>query len=84
MTKQNKNAKKRAYAKQFTDLHKQGQRGPSSNTATHGKRYTYRGNDKLMKSLAEYLKKTQGQGDTVLDKLNAAKLKLKRDEVVVD
>jgi hypothetical protein len=73
MSRQSKNAKKRAYALQFTALRKQGQKGPSSTGPVHGKRVTYRHNPVMMKNLAEFMKKNAPEGETVLDKINAGK-----------
>lgn len=37
MSRQSKQAKKAVHARQITELHKQGQRGPKSTTPAHGK-----------------------------------------------
>jgi len=44
MSRQSKNARNKAIAKQFSDQRKSGGRGPSKTTPQHGKRWGYRDN----------------------------------------
>ena len=56
MSRQSKNARNLARAKQITAMHKNGEKGPSKTTPLHKKRHGYRTNPEAQKRLAEFLK----------------------------
>ena len=56
MSRQSKNARNIARRKQITAMHKNGEKGPSRTSPSHGKKWTYRNNPDSMKRLAEFLK----------------------------
>lgn len=56
MSRQSKNARNRAIAKQFSEARKAGRPGPSKTEPKHGKKWTYRSNPELQKRLAEAVK----------------------------
>lgn len=79
MSRQNKQAKNAARAKQITDLHKSGERGPKSTTPKHGKKKTKWNSPETKKARAAVLRKFNeaNEQETVLDQLNAVKEKVK-------
>jgi hypothetical protein len=56
MSRQSKNAKRLAKAREISKLHKDGGKGPTRTEPKHGKRWTYRHNPAVQKALAEALK----------------------------
>lgn len=56
MSRQSKNVKNRARAKQITLMHKNGEKGPSKTTPLHNKKWGYRDNPETAKRIAEALK----------------------------
>lgn len=63
MSRNNKNARNLAKARQITAMHKNGEKGPSRTAAVHGKKWTYRSNPASMKALAEFLKGTSATSE---------------------
>lgn len=77
MSRQSKNARNRAIAKQFSSMRKNGESGPSKTAPQHGKKWTYRSNPDAQKRLAEALKGTQTKstrtsGREILEKAGGA------------
>lgn len=77
MTRANKNTRNRAKAKEITALHLKGEKGPSSTTPLHGKRYGYRNNPETAKRLAEQMKRENAKhvktgGEKILDGAGSA------------
>lgn len=69
MTAQSKNSRKIAKRKEITRMHLAGEKGPAKTTPQHNKKWTYRSNPVLMKSLDEFVKgpqekPTRGPGKT--------------------
>jgi hypothetical protein len=64
MTRQSKNARNLAKARDITKLHKSGEKGPSKTTPAHGKKWGYRTNPDVQKRIAEQLKASQPQEKT--------------------
>lgn len=64
MSRNNKGARLVAQRKAITAMHKNGNKGPSKTQPKHGKRWTYRSNPIIQKSIAEALKasKVEGRG----------------------
>jgi hypothetical protein len=56
MSRNSKNARNLAKARQITAMHKNGEKGASKTAPQHGKKWTYRHNPDAMKRLAEALK----------------------------
>lgn len=56
MSRNSKNARNLARARQITAMHKNGEKGASKTAPQHGKKWTYRHNPDAMKRLAEFLK----------------------------
>ena len=56
MSRQSKNARNLAKARDITKMHLSGEKGPSRTTPSLGKKWTYRSNPAAMKALAEFLK----------------------------
>lgn len=56
MSRQSKNARNLARAKQYSEMRKKGESGASKTTPCHGKKWTYRNNPDAMKRLAEATK----------------------------
>lgn len=61
MTKQAKNARNLAKARQITAMHKNGEKGPARTTPAHGKKWGYRDNPEVLKRIAEALKASAGE-----------------------
>lgn len=79
MSRNSKNARRKAQAKVITKLHQDGGKGPAKTTPKHGKRWTYRSNPVLMKSMDEFLKgqtprggRAKTSGAEILEKAGAA------------
>jgi len=62
MSRQSKNARNLARARQITAMHKNGEKGPKATTPKHGKKWTYRTNAVLMKGLAEFMAAKSANG----------------------
>jgi hypothetical protein len=79
MSRQNKQVKLAARAKEITDLHKNGQRGPKSTTPKHDKKKTKWNSPETKKARAAVLRKFNeaNEQETVLDQLNEKKEKVK-------
>lgn len=56
MSRNSKNARNLAKARQITAMHKNGEKGASKTTPLHGKKWTYRHNPDAMKRLDEAVK----------------------------
>ena len=56
MSRQSKNARNLAKARQIASMHKSGEKGPSRTTPLHGKKWGYRSNPEVLKRIAEALK----------------------------
>jgi hypothetical protein len=67
MSRQSKNTRKLALAKQITELHKKGETMGKS-TRSHGKKWTYRSNPEIAKRIAE-MNGTSREGRTSLKKV---------------
>ena len=59
MSRQSKNARKLAKAKEITALHLKGEKGPARTMPNHGKKWTYRHNPEVAKRIAEAIKASQ-------------------------
>ena len=68
MSRQSKNARNLARARDITKLHKNGEKGPSKTAPKHNKKWTYRSNPASMKALAEFLKAKSGDVDAAKEK----------------
>jgi hypothetical protein len=64
MSRQSKNARNLAKARDITKLHLQGEKGPARTTPTHGKKWGYRDNPDVLKRIAEMLKAANGGEDS--------------------
>lgn len=62
MSRQSKNARNLAKARDITKMHQNGEKGPSRTTPSHGKKWTYRTNAVLMKGLAEFMAAKSADG----------------------
>lgn len=73
MTRQSKNARILAKAKEITRMHLAGDKGPAKTMPKHNKRWTYRSNPDVAKRIAEALKASNEATAkrTVLEKLKA-------------
>lgn len=60
MSRNNKNTRLKAAAKVITSMHLKGEKGPSSTSPKHGKRWGYRNNPEVAKRLAEMAKLAGG------------------------
>ncbi len=58
MSRNSKNARNLAKARQISAMHKNGEKGASKTTPLHGKKWTYRHNPDAMKRLDDMLKGT--------------------------
>lgn len=58
MTRQAKNARNLAKARDITKMHQNGEKGPAKTTPLHGKRWGYRTNPDVQKRIAEMTKAT--------------------------
>jgi len=58
MSRQSKNARKLAKAREITALHLKGEKAAAKTTPLHGKRWTYRQNPEVAKRVAEQIKAT--------------------------
>lgn len=56
MSRNSKNARQLAKARDITKMHLRGEKGPSKTTPLHGKRWGYRSNPDAMKRMDEFLK----------------------------
>ena len=75
MSKNNKNATRKAQAKAITALHLKGEKGPAKTTPMHGKKWGYRSNPEVQRRIAELMKATQTEktsGKKILEKAGAA------------
>lgn len=68
MSRQSKNARNMARARQISAMHKNGEKGPSRTTPSHGKKWGYRSNPEVLKRIAEMLKASQPQEDAKREK----------------
>lgn len=73
MTRQSKNARKLAKAKEITRMHLAGEKGPAKTVPKHNKKWTYRSNPEIGKRVAEAMKASHEANakKTVLEKLKA-------------
>ena len=60
MSRQSKNTKNLARARDFSKLRKGGSSGPAKTAPKHGKRWTYRTNPEIQKRIAEVVAATKG------------------------
>lgn len=67
MSRQSKNARKIALAKQITAMHQNGEK-MGKTTSAHGKRWTYRGNPEIQKRIQE-MSKSFDSGKTSMRKV---------------
>ncbi len=79
MSRNSKNARNLARARQISSMRKNGEKGPSKTTPQHNKRWGYRTNPETQKRLAEMLKATNAAptrgrtaGRQILEKAGAA------------
>lgn len=56
MSRQSKNARNLAKARDITKMHASGEKGPSRTTPLHGKKWGYRNNPEVLKRIAEMAK----------------------------
>lgn len=56
MSRNSKNARNLAKARDIAKLHKNGEKGPAKTTPLHGKKWGYRDNPEVQKRIAELLK----------------------------
>lgn len=56
MSRNNKNARRHAEARERSKQRQAGNKGPSKTQPQHGKRWTYRNNPEIQKRIAEQLK----------------------------
>lgn len=77
MSRQSKNAKNMLRAKEFTQLRKSGQHGPSSTNPSHGKKNVKWNSEETKKARAMVLGKSSDDktNKTVLEKINEKKEK---------
>jgi hypothetical protein len=61
MTRQSKNARNLAKARDITKMHANGEKGPSRTTPLHNKKWGYRDNPEVAKRMAEMLKAAGGE-----------------------
>ena len=73
MTRQAKNARNLAKARDISKLHASGEKGPAKTSPKHGKRWTYRSNPEVQKRIAEQLKATNGPEEKTSGKKILAK-----------
>lgn len=59
MSKNSKNARVLAKARDISKLHANGEKGPTRTTPLHGKEWGYRNNPEVLKRIAEALKASQ-------------------------
>ena len=64
MSRNSKNARNLARARDITRMHKNGEKGPARTTPKHGKRWGYRDNPEVQKRIAEMLKAENPQEKT--------------------
>lgn len=78
MSRQSKGARNIALRKEFTALHKNGERGPKQTTPKHGKKNTRWNHPETAKARAAVLKKFHDAQEekTVLEKINEKKEKV--------
>lgn len=60
MSRQSKNAKNMARARDFSKQRQSGSAGPAKTAAKHGKRWTYRTNPEIQKRIAEVIAASKG------------------------
>ena len=77
MSRNNKNATRKAQAKAFSETRKSGGRSASKTIPKHGKRWGYRTNPEAQKRLAEFIKSTsvddkKSGGRAILEKAGGA------------
>lgn len=77
MSRQSKNARNLAKAREITRLHLAGEKGPARTVPKHDKRWGYRSNPEIAKRIAEAMKASHEAQEqkTVLQKLNDQKSK---------
>ncbi len=68
MSRQSKNARNLAKARQISTMHKSGEKGPSRTTPLHGKKWGYRSNPEVLKRIAELAKANAPQEDSKREK----------------
>jgi hypothetical protein len=68
MSRQSKNARNLAKARQITAMHKNGEKGPSRTTPQHGKKWGYRDNPEVLKRIAEAAKAAEPQNEKTAGK----------------
>jgi hypothetical protein len=56
MSRNSKNATRKAQAKAITALHLKGEKGPARTSPSHGKKWGYRDNPEVLKRIAEAIK----------------------------
>ncbi len=79
MSRQNKQAKQKVRAKEITNLHKNGERGPKSTTPKHVKKNTRWNSPETKKARAAVLRRFNAaqEAPTVLDEINEKKQKVR-------
>jgi hypothetical protein len=68
MSRNSKNARIHAKARDITKLHQNGEKGPSRTTPLHGKKWGYRTNPEVQKRIAEMVKATQASDEKTAGK----------------
>ena len=68
MSKQSKNARVLAKARDISKMHANGEKGPARTTPLHGKKWGYRQNPDVLKRIAEATKAAQPQNEKTAGK----------------
>jgi hypothetical protein len=74
MTRQSKNARILAKARDITKLHQNGEKGPARTTPVHGKKWGYRNNPEVLKRIAEAVKAANEDAAGVREKTAGKKI----------
>lgn len=74
MSRQSKNAKNMARARQISLMHKNGEKGPSRTAPSHGKKWGYRNNPEVLKRLAELAKANAPQEEAKTEKTSGKRI----------
>jgi hypothetical protein len=69
MSRQSKNARNLAKARDISKMHANGEKGPARTSPAHGKKWGYRDNPEVLKRIAEMLKAENPQEKTAGKKI---------------
>jgi hypothetical protein len=74
MSRNSKNARNLAKARQISAMHKNGEKGPARTAPQHGKKWGYRDNPEVLKRIAEMLKATSEQDAAKTEKTSGKRI----------